>query len=494
MLRRLVTPSIADVLFAALFAWLVFFTIGGGDTGLLIDANLGVQIRLGDWIREHGAVPVTDPFSFTLPGQPFFAWEWLSDVFFSVLHEAAGLKALVVWGAAMVAASCVIALRTMAARGANALMALLVLHVGIGAGSVHYLARPHLFTLVFFAVALLLIERGGRRVWLLIPLAALWTNLHGGFVALLVTLGVLTVGHAAEAVLFIERRREGRKQAVRFAVLLAGCAAASVVNPYGLGLHAHVLTYLSQEWLKKIVHEFYSPDFHSTNGRYLELLMAAGLAAAFWLVSRKRIAEALLIAAWTHATLSSARHAPLLALVAMPAIAAAAGALVDRAAARGGRKSIASLVVDVGRDHRKGLGRSSAWVLAAVAAVWFAPLPFPQDFPGSRYPVELVARHADRIAGARVFPLDTWGDYLIYRNYPKQRVFVDGRSDFYGEQHMKDFLAVFEGRPGWDAILDRERVEVLLVPSISATASLARLSAGWEIVEDDGFAMLAVRR
>src|ERR1051326_9093650 len=45
--------------------------------------------------------------------------------------------------------------------------------------------RPRVFTFLLTSVFLLVLEkyarRGGRTIWILVPLTALWANLHGGF-------------------------------------------------------------------------------------------------------------------------------------------------------------------------------------------------------------------------------------------------------------------------------------------------------------------------
>ena len=71
----------------------------------------------------------------------------------------------------------------------------------------------------------------------------------------------------------------------------------------------------------------------------------------------------------------------------------------------------------------------------AVAALLLAPNPprrFRAEFDPKLYPAGAI----ETLRGypsARIFTYDQWGDYLICSLYPQARVFVDGRSDFYGE-------------------------------------------------------------
>src|SRR5579872_155412 len=85
---RMLLPSLPDFFFLALLLWLF---AAGGANGLLGDGDTGWHIRTGDYILAHHAVPHKDIFSFTKAGQPWYAWEWLSDVIFSTLHGVWGL-------------------------------------------------------------------------------------------------------------------------------------------------------------------------------------------------------------------------------------------------------------------------------------------------------------------------------------------------------------------------------------------------------------------
>src|SRR5215475_2552993 len=95
-LRRLLVPTLVDVFFCVLLV--VAFTRPAGLQGLLADGDTGWHIRTGELVLDTGRVPVVDPFSFTRAGQPWFAWEWGSDIIFALLWR---------WkGAAAVAAFC----------------------------------------------------------------------------------------------------------------------------------------------------------------------------------------------------------------------------------------------------------------------------------------------------------------------------------------------------------------------------------------------------
>src|SRR5207302_2945327 len=70
----------------------------------------------------------------------------------------------------------------------------------------------------------------------------------------------------------------------------------------------------------------------------------------------------------------------------------------------------------------------------------------------------------------RIFAKDQWGGYLIYRFAGRAKVFVDGRSDFYGQNLLETCAEIVEVKPGWSAALSRHDVGIVLVPPDSALA------------------------
>ncbi|HZT30607.1 MAG TPA: hypothetical protein VFA33_12020, partial [Bryobacteraceae bacterium] len=86
-------PSLADVAFVVP----ILFVFGkmNGARGLLGDGDTGWHVRTGEWILRHGQAPHRDIFSFSMTGQPWFAWEWLWDVVFAWLHQRGGMAAVV---------------------------------------------------------------------------------------------------------------------------------------------------------------------------------------------------------------------------------------------------------------------------------------------------------------------------------------------------------------------------------------------------------------
>jgi hypothetical protein len=242
-----------------------------------------------------------------------------------------------------------------------------------------------------------------------------------------------------------------------------------------------------------------------------EAVMLVGLMVALALLQRRRVVEALWIVFWAHMALASARHAPVFITVAAPTVALELSRWWGRWTAASGKASIAGIVNQIAADSLAGFRRTSAWPAVAVLALVVIGAPpaastsaadrgsagiairWPQDFPDLLFPTKMVHRHADLIFSSRVFTTDQWGDYLIYTD-PTRKVFVDGRSDFYGPEVGNQYLGILNGRWDWQQLLNKYGFNVALLPVESAITQLLKLSPEWSAVEDDGKAILLVRR
>ena len=497
---RLFVPSLSDCLFLAILLW--GFAAGSGWSVLLADGDTGWHIRTGEYILSTHSVPTRDLFSFSKAGEPWFAWEWLSDVTFAALHRFWGLKGVVVFTGLVLSLAATLLFRYAVWRGANVIAALMATLLATGASTVHYLARPHIFTILALTVTLWMLERDRRSpspaVWWLVPLMAVWTNLHGGFVAGIACLALVTVGAGIQALLDPpEERRFDRVR--RYGFLTGASALATLVNPHGWRLHQHMAGYLSSGWIRDVVEEFQSPRFRSESMLQFEILLFAGILLTPILWRRRQIGDLLAILFWAHAALVSARHVPLYAIVAAPVCAEAVTRWWAAWSIGFRRRSVIGTLRDCLDDFSAGRQRSSLWVPCTLAILAIYPWTGPQDFPGNKFPVTAVERNAELIApsaGARprILTSDQWGDYLIYHFYPAGRVFVDGRSDFYGPAVGRQYLDLLNGAPNWERTMETDGFDLALLPIEWPLAQLLMRHPGWRVCYLDRQAILLERR
>jgi hypothetical protein len=90
----------------------------------------------------------------------------------------------------------------------------------------------------------------------------------------------------------------------------------------------------------------------------------------------------------------------------------------------------------------------------------------------------------------RIFTTEEWGGYLIYRMYPGIRVFIDGRSDFYGADFGQKYLDVIRAQYTWRKTLNEAGVDTILLPADTELCGALKETSDWRLTYDDGVALL----
>ena len=145
-------PNFLTIVFAVTLLQVLF--LSAGMPRLFHDSDTGWHIRNGERILAATAVPRADAFSYTRQGQPWLSWEWLSDAVFGASHRIAGLSGVALIAAAAIALTAYGAAHLALSIGGNLFLTAAGTVLLLGVTSMHWLARPHLFSwilaLVFF--------------------------------------------------------------------------------------------------------------------------------------------------------------------------------------------------------------------------------------------------------------------------------------------------------------------------------------------------------
>lgn len=497
-------PSLTDVAFLLPVAFL--FLVMHGASTMLGDGDTGWHVRTGEWIMRNGRIPHTDMFSFTMTGRPWFAWEWLWDVAFAWLHQRWGLTAVVIASMVVLGLTFALLFRLILRKCPNPFVALGMTALAAAGSSIHYLARPHLFTLLFTVLFFWILEAASenrpRLLGILPVLMVVWTNVHGGFLIGLILLAIYAAGNLAEWLLETDREK-GSAALARTGWFLGGavaCFAATFVNPYFYHLHVHIYEYLRDPQLWQTIQEYQPLTFMGFTSLFGEPIFALAILACAWSVYRRRFTYALLLAAWAHTALMAGRNLPIFMLIAAPIVAQMLGEglqLAKRHSARAWIRLAATWIDETGLefgplDRIPRVHLASVAAIALLALVLYTPQASPKfraEYDPSSYPAKAlnVLRGPET---QRIFTHDEWGDYLIYNLYPTRKVFVDGRSDFYGPKFFKKYLDVMRVKFDWEENLNQYSVDTILLPVDEALAGALKQSPRWRVVYDDGVAIV----
>jgi hypothetical protein len=523
---RWLVPSVSDLLFVALLGLLVFTSL---SVRLLGDAGIGWHIRTGQLILATHAIPRVDPFSSSMSGQPWFAWEWLYDVMVGWVETFAGLNGVVLFTALIVATVFTCTFRLMLQRGADILIAVILVLLGASASMIHFLARPHVVSWLFTVALFWILETSENnfdrstsgflatfatkqsRHWLvyLMPLMMLvWVNVHGGFLMGLALLGIYWLSATWQWFRLTSRNTENGFHDVletirikRRVLDLTGAgilsALATVVNPYGWRLHLHIYRYLTNRFLMDHIDEFQSPNFHYVAQKcFAALLLLSLLALA---VKGRAISgsQGFVLLFAVFAGLYASRNIPTSSLLLILLI----GPWLSDAMQKlklGNQRMITADFLQRMKAIEVSL-RGHLWPAAAVLiTLWIAAHSgklgttqwMDAHFDREKFPASAVDFIERQSVHRAVASPDYWGGYLIYRLYPRMKVMVDDRHDFYGEEFLRSYLSMVHVEPGWEDFLQQHPASFLVVPKESALANILGETTSWQSIYADDLAVV----
>jgi len=502
---RVLLPSVGDLIFLAMLATLLCTPL---STKLLGDGGIGWHIRTGQIIAAAHAIPRVDLFSSTMSGRPWFAWEWLYDLAAGQLERAAGLNGVVWLTALTIALVFSWTFRLLVQRGVTLALALVLVLLAVSASMVHFLARPHVMSWLFTLVWFWILDtneldglgadsgvRQNRKLWFLPLLMLVWVNVHGGFLVGFALVGIYWASAAYTWARLRETRWEdamvklrARSRAKQLFIVGVFTLLATFFNPYGWRLYAHIYQYLYNHFLIDHIDEFQSPNFHGVAERCFAALMLIALVALAARVRRVRLSEGLIVLFAVYSGLYAVRNVPvsslLLVLVAGPLLGPRMSRLRSPFSAFLTRMKDIELNLD--GHFWPIVGTIAAFSIAVNGGNAGSKHLMDAHFGSPRFPVEAVNHlEQDKTWGPILAP-DYWGGYLIYRLYPRTRVVVDDRHDFYGEDFLRDYVTIIHAERGWEKFLTEHNVCCVLVPQSSALANILALSKDWkEIYRDD---------
>lgn len=242
-------PRIEEILFLAT----LLCVIGIGPRLLNQDGDLGRHLTLGYYILSSHTIPTRDLFSHSLYGQPLTPHEWLAQLIFAIIHKWAGLNGIVLFVGMVIAMTWLLIYRQALTASHFPLTSLTISLLSFAAASLHFLARPHVFTFLYLTVWLGMLERlrlgHSLPLWQPLLLMLVWVNTHGAFISGF----AIFLAYWAECVWeYLKRRKEIpfiHSQLAKFSRLGILLFLTSLINPVGIQLWKTSLEYVTNRYL-----------------------------------------------------------------------------------------------------------------------------------------------------------------------------------------------------------------------------------------------------
>ena len=473
----------------------------------MVDPDYGWHVENGRHLSDGLLLGGHDIYSWTSFGRPWVAHEWLTDVAMAKLDGAFGPTANGLAASFVI----VLAFGIVAARLRNrrvtsgVILATIVLGALSSYGSLG--ARPQMLELLYLALTLWLVESwiagrvGGPKLVALVGVGALiWANTHGSFLLLCAICGLTAIAR------FLAH--DGRWRWMLTATVVA--AVVPLANPFGLQLYAFASQSARSAATQRLIQEWRRPDLLNPSFAPFTIeLVLIGIGVLAWGIHRRRarpsedvrLDDILVTAFLVWLALGSARHVMLVGIGGAPLIACGIAAVVTRTRSHlpAHRRSLETSCRQgaITARERTMVNR----IAAAVIAVAIVAVGIHRARPAAQasairhaYPVDLLGRLdkavADRPA-ARLFNEYGWGGFLILRR-PAIPVFIDGRSEVYGDDQLVRYAQIAYTAPGWRAQIARSKIDLALIRRSLPLAAALRAS-GWHEIGSDRIGVLLAR-
>jgi hypothetical protein len=452
-----------------------------------VDPDLWWHIKVGGDILKTHHWPTTDPFSFTVFGQPWLAYEWIGDVLFAMASRLGGLRgldAMLIIVGSMVCLS-LYALATLRSGKSKAgfVAATLLFLLAVPSFSL----RPQMLGYLFLVLTVLVLERfrQGRHgtIWLLPVLMLVWENSHGSWIIGMGTIFVYWMSGLFEFRLGnVEARRwsAAERKIISFVFLL--CVAVLPITPYGTQVAISPFEFAFKLPLNvQHILEWQSMPFSLPGGKLFLLLLLGFFVLQMVMDFTWRVEE---LALFLFGTVMACLHVRFL-LIFVPFAAPLFGVVAAR-------------WTDVYHRSKDKFALNAIMMAGVAAAIFFF---FPtkaelQEKVALDFPVVAVdyLNANPQAAPEPMYNTYGFGGYLVWARGPEHKVFVDGRGDVYERGGLfADYIHIADVRPEALTLLDHYGIQSCLVQRDEALATLLSASPRWKRTYVDTVSALYVR-
>ena len=479
--------------------WILFILLFALAVQVPVDTDTWWHLRSGEQTLEDGAVLNTDIFSHTRAGEDWVNHSWASQVILFGFYKITGGNGdpadtgtigLAIYTAILATISMWLIYR-MCVGSIYSKMFVLVL--GASTAAVFWSPRPQMFSFLFGIVTLYLLYlyryKNVDRLWLLPLLMVFWVNLHAGFaIGFIILLGFIA-GEVIGRLLNTEDALEWRDIG-RLGLIAVVSLFALSINPYGPRMMLYPFDTAGIQVLNLFIQEWRSPDFKIP--QTWPFIAMVGLIITFSARSDTKIkwSELALVGGTLALALWSSRNISTFAIVATPMLARQ----VD------GWLNMRDWAIQPSQTATKQQTRLNYAILglilfAALAQIGNTLAPKNvEEIHEVLLPVDATAYIRENQPPGPMFNDYNWGGYFIF-TLPDYPVYVDGRTDLYGDEFLKDYIRAILGAQEWRNVFESRDINLIVIQEATALATLLREDSDtWELTYEDDIAVIFERR
>ena len=438
-------------------------------------------LATGRVILENMALPLADPFSWTLReyggGQPFVIYQWLAEAVFYCVYRIGRETGLAVFTAVILNLGFITLPMLFLSRKLPLNTTFAMIFLGVLASAFHYFARPEIFSYVLLGLWISLVRSFDKELKItncegLIALSVIWANTHSGFVVGLLYLLLYSILSGKAKLL----------------ILTAACAAATLINPYGIKLWQYLpgLFFSSANQVNLELQPLAIPDIFAVQHIGFIVLLALAFKCLYQRIAKNR-------------TDSSTTFSAAIVL-----IAAVIGIMSKRMILFAVIMLLFEMRYLLTPKESKQDETKPPWKLALTSVVLAAVGAFqatitiskpyiPQPSIVFNVPWDGIKKLALLPADSRMLNDARFGDAVIWLLKAKPKVFIDTRYDVYGSKLFSDHLSMINADPGYDQLLTQYKIDAIFVPPDAPIVKALINTKSWQVFHKDDACVILMK-
>jgi hypothetical protein len=481
-ISQYIIPRLQDILFLVIL--LMALTLG--QRMLNMDGDLPRHLLTGKYILESQKVPTTEPFAYPYAGRTYVSHEWLTDVVFYLVYSVSGTAGIVLLAGILLATTSFFLYKISTKYNNSKLLILFLVIWGIGITSLNWVTRPHLVSMLFLVIWMgwvdKLVHNEPIAIWRFPVMMLIWANMHGEFIAGILVLCAYAAGWVWDYL--TERDKASVQTGKKIFFALVSSLIATAINPGGLGPWFSIFGFVKNNYLMSRMAESNPPNFQQ--GPFLVILAMLVFSIAILGIRKEPIptGKSILLAGFSAMCLIAARNTHLYGLVAPFVL---AGAMVS-VAQLNPIKKMESILLKTEKDL-KGVLWPVATLLIFSIITLASPITAAYKFDKTFFPVDAIEWMKKNPQKGKIFNNLDWGGYIAFNLWPKQSVFIDSMTDVTGEL-TREFEIVSTLSSGWQKILEKYQIELVIMPPDSALARNLQGNNTWVTLYQDNTAII----
>lgn len=463
----------------------------------LSDPDIWLHLKTGEYIVQHGAVPQIDTYSATVSGKEWTNHSSLTQVIFYYIFNLAGADGLIFFSAILMLLAFLLLFLCLYKNNSVFSLSIVILTLTIFASRIRFNIRPENFSVLFFCAFLFILTRQINRKWIFIlPLIQLaWVNCHGFFMLGPVLVALFIIGEKSKL-----QQKDYRNLLVVFLLTTLAC----LINSYGIKGALYPVTVIFKTISQPSIiyykiRELLPPWRLSSNQVAVYYILLAVSFASF-LFNLRKINRTYLFSWLLFLGISFNINRNIIFFNCIACI-----ATVDNFSRMEVKKSISKLFPDslvfllkciiliviivVSAQHSLNILDNNYYIFSENRNKSSLLGEAVEVYPNKAADFVLKNKLPDNL-----FNLFDYGNYLIYRLYPQNRVFVDGRTELYNNDFFKDYYRILSvDTPTISELLVKYKVNTILLsgnfsPDLEDLAKYLHQNKEWVLVylNDDG--------